>query len=183
MAEIISVEESVLEMYSQKVDHFALTESKEDFYNSGNKHALIVLKTMAKYAKNKIKIFAGNLCTEISNDEEYISYLKTFTENGGVIEILLCDYESGSTHFEKKIYKFISKHSKNIKIKTTNEQVSIGDIKNVHFTVVDTKMYRLEIDIDKKIAKCNFNDELTSRQFENKFDLMFLNSQELNIPA
>jgi len=164
---------AVLNLFIEKIEFLASNQVSEDFFNSGSNHALIVLKTIAKYAKNSIKILAGNLCTSISSDPEYLNHLKNFFLGGGKIQVLLCDFENGNDHFNKGIYKLFVEYKNSVELKKTNARFEIQEGNPIHFTVADNRMYRLETDVNGKVARGNFNDTKNSTILENAFDSVF----------
>jgi hypothetical protein len=184
MTNFDSVDKAVLDLYTQKIENYALNDISEDFFNSGSEHALIVLKTIAKYARSTIKVLAGNLCTYISSDPEYIKNLRTFLINGGKMQVLLCDYDNGYDHFNKDIFKLFMDFRSNVELKKTSNRLEIKSGNTVHFTVADSKMYRLETDVINKIARGNFNDRKNSTILEEIFNKVFNSnsSSAISIP-
>jgi hypothetical protein len=170
----LAVDKAVLNLYLQKIEYLALNQVNENFFNSGSNHALIVLNTIVRYAKNHIKVFAGNLCTDISNDKEYIDNLRTFFMNGGKMQVLLCDFNNDNNLSNKNISAVFKDFSKNVTLKKTKNVVIMPSEKNpIHFTVADSKMYRFETDTVNKIARGNFNDTRNSKILETVFDKLF----------
>lgn len=148
------------------------------FLNSDEEHALIVLINMFKCANDTIRIFAGNLCKHIGNAPEYIEAISDFIERNGKVRILLNEYDAkylSESNLFKRLSYYLSEGS-DIKIKQTSAHPYLSkdpDKKDVHFTIFDETGYRIETDIEKRTAECNFNSPILSKKLANFFDNIF----------
>ena len=148
----------------------------EDFFNTSDEHAQIVLTAMMHYAKKEVNIYCGNLCTDVSNNPDYLNEIKSFVDDrNGSIKIILCDYKEDLK--KKPIYEQFKDHNK-VVFKKTNSRL-IYNRKPVHFTIVDQLAYRLETDIKKKIARGNFNDPQAAASLHNYFEALDKKSTEI----
>jgi phosphatidylserine/phosphatidylglycerophosphate/cardiolipin synthase-like enzyme len=180
----IASKESIEELirYENKVKSLANTKSNELHYNSGADHASIVMESIFDTASEEIKIFAGNFNEEVCQKpgERYIQSLKRYLLKGVKIKVLLND--SGSIGQKNLVLSLLKRYSSNdfykdnISVKTTNKTVSRDDFKNIHFTVGDNRMYRLEYDTQSFLAEFSFNREEKSKSLSLEFDTIFNNT-------
>ena len=148
------------------------------FLNSDEDHALAVFVKLFQTAQKEIKIFAGCLCKHVGNHPEYVVALSEFIERGGVLQILLNDYDENAAK-ESNLYKrlayYISKRFP-VEIKTTTAKPYLSgdpDKKPIHFTEADGVAYRLETDIDKRTAECSFNNPAMAGAISTFFDGLY----------
>lgn len=166
------------ESYISFVRFLAKTADDRTFLNSDEDHALSVLVQMFMVAKKTVRIFAGSLCKHIGNKTDYIVALSEFIERGGKLYILLNDFNENDAK-ESNLFKRLSYYKsidKPIFVKTsTAHPYMTGDEekKEVHFTVADGKAYRIETDIVRRTAECNFNNPIMAMQMESFFDGLF----------
>lgn len=148
------------------------------FLNSDKEKALIVLVELFKSAKKEIRIFAASLCHYVGTETEYIEALSDFIENGGVVKILLNSYKEEeirqSDLFRRLAYYQSEGYSVTLKSTNVKPYYAGDETKNeVHFTIADDKGYRIETDIEKRTAKCNFNNPEEARDTVQFFDQVF----------
>lgn len=158
--------------YTEYIEHLASNSINEEFFNSSELHAQIVLTSMVRHARTKIRILSGNMCSEISNNPTYLNEVKSFlAERSGSIDILFCDSQD---HFKTtEIYKLLSNFiPEQVRIKTTKTRLVIGE-KPIHFSVADDTAFRLETDIEKRMARGNFNDTVNGKMLSERFDSLF----------
>lgn len=161
--------------FAEYIERLASSSINEEFFNSNESHAQIVLTSMVRHAKKKIRIFSGNMCSEVSNNLTYLNEVKSFlAERSGSLDILFCDSQD---HFKTtEIYRLLSDFIPDqVKIKTTKTLLVIGE-KPIHFTVADETAFRLETDIEKRMARGNFNDQATGKMLSERFDSLFANA-------
>jgi hypothetical protein len=158
--------------YSEEIEYLASNHIDREFFNASDEHAQIVLTSMVRHTKEDLKIYCGNLCTDVSNDIVYLEEIQNFlSDRKGTMEILLCDYQDGFK--SKPIYQLLSQYPSNqVKIKTTKTLLFFNN-KPIHFTVADKESFRIETDIEKKMARGNFNDPESGKMLSKKFDLLF----------
>ncbi len=156
------------------------------FLNSDKEKALIVLAQLFKKAKENVRIFAASLCHYVGTETEYIESLSDFIESGGNVKILLNNYDENelqqSDLFKRLAYYKSEKY--NITVKSTNvKPYYVGDEnKNeVHFTIADNKGYRIETDVEKRTAMCNFNNPEFAEPTVQFFDHIFNAAKEIKL--
>lgn len=161
-----------MSVYSEHIEHLAANSIDEEFFNSNELHAEIVLTSMIRHAKQKVKIFSGNMCSDVSNNPNYLNEIKSFLfDRKGTLEILFCD---GKDRFkETEIYRILNQFIPDqVQIKTTKTLLLFED-KPIHFTVADDTAFRLETDIEKRMARGNFHDPDSGQMLSKRFDSLF----------
>ena len=145
----------------------------ELFYNSNERHASIVLRALVKNAKRYIKIVCDSMCTDVSNNREYLDLLERFLQGSAdrSIKILFVRYDS---HFrDLPIAALLRKYNRQVEIRS-REGVDVNfDGKPVHFTMADDKAFRIETDIKAKMAFGNFNNPEQASVLNRVFDRFF----------
>lgn len=177
-----------MDKYRYFVTNLAQNSINRVFLNSDEEHALEVLVQLFKISKSVIRIFAGSLCHHVGNKPEYIIALSEFIERGGTLLILLNNYNEENAK-ASNLYKRLAYYkAKNmpIVIKTTPSHPYFTDDpekKEVHFTVGDDNSYRIETDINKRTAECNFSNPIIAKQISDFFDTLFnrSDSEEINL--
>lgn len=165
--------------YKDFVMALSVSGENKTFLNSDEEHALEVLVRIFQTAQKEIRIFAGCLCHHVGNKQEYIIALSEFLERGGSLKILLnkFDKEKAKTsglykrlaYYKEKNYPVIVKESQALPYFTEDP-----DKKEIHFTVADDKAYRIETDIEKRTAECNFNNPNLAKDMTTFFDKLFI---------
>ena len=159
-----------------KVFVHSLAMNREDriFLNSNEDKATVVLVELIQNTQQELRIFAANLCNPIGDNNEYIIAISEFVERGGVVKILLNNYDSScakKSNLFKRLAYYIAQ-GKNILIKEIDAKpYRTSDIekKEIHFTVGDLSSYRIETDIAKGIA--DFFDELFAAKEAKDIDI------------
>lgn len=167
------VDKLFLDVYSEQIEEYAKNSTDKEFFNSGDAHAQIVLNNIAKYSKEYIHIYSGNLCTDVSNNQTYLSYLESFLQKNGEVKVVLCEFENGDTPENKDIFKLLRQFPEKTSVKKSNMRLADSNGNPVHFTVADDKAYRLETDTLNKKARCNFNSRETALLLNDLFNSIF----------
>lgn len=157
-----------------------LASGNEDriFLNSDVDKAIVVLVQLIQNAQKELRIFAGNLCNRVGDDSDYIIAVSEFIERGGVVKILLNNYDSTCAK-NSSLYKRLAYYmaqGKSISVKATEAKpyrTSDVEKKEIHFTVGDYKAYRIETDIETRTAECNFNSPQVAKGIADFFDTLF----------
>ena len=104
--------------------------------------------------------------------------LSEFLERGGSLKILLNKYDKEIAK-SSGLYKRLAYYKEKdfpIVVKETQAHpffTSDPDKKEIHFTVADEKSYRIETDIEKRTAECNFNNPNLAKGITTFFDGLF----------
>ena len=168
--------------YITYISQLANSKSNVEFLNSSEEHALAVLVRIIQSSNNILRIFAGNLCSQVPSSAEYISALSDFIERGGQVKIMLNQYDDCNSK-ESNLFKRLAYYlelGKDIKVFSTEARpylLSDPDKNEIHFTIGDDCAYRIETDIDKKNAKCNFNNPAAAANLIIFFDELTINTE------
>lgn len=166
--------------YSEAVEYNATKKINGIFNNDGEKRALILFRSIFRNAKDKISVVARDLNNCLTNDAEYISAIKMFLDNpNSKIQILLSQYNDTNSELFALLKRYAHKIS--IKIIRDDRTFKNGNGQTVHFCVADSHIYRLEYDIEKRKAECNFNDPRECLKLQKAFDSVF-NDYNLCVP-
>lgn len=160
-------------VYAEEIFKLAEEKKNEIFYNSSAEHAIIVHQALMKTAENYVCIFSSSMCSEISNNPEYIAFVQSFLEGGKerTIQILLSDYTDD--FWRKPIARKLANFPQQVHVKKYDGNAYYKG-KPAHFTVTDGRAFRLETDIDKHMAFGNFNSEGQASALKSVFDKMFV---------
>lgn len=166
----------------------ALARGKDNsvFLSNDDAQAITVLSNIFKNADKEVRILAGSLCSKIANDPEYISSLSDFIERNGKVMILLNKFNENEAVL-CNLYKRLSYYSsikKTIIVKSTDGHAYMStdtDKKEVHFTIADNNAYRIEFDIENKIAECNFNDTEVVENLKKIYDGVFFSKKSIEV--
>ena len=157
-----------------KKEIFDLAKSKTDqiFYNSSEKHAAIVHQAIAANAQKYICIYSSCLCTEISNNDEYCKYIDEFlsADKERFLHVVLTDYSCNLA--QMPIARVLRKYPRQVVIKKFGGSV-VYNKKEIHFTIADDRMFRLETDIEKHLAYGNFNAPENVATLKGLFDRIY----------
>ena len=159
------------------------------FNNHGVNHASIVMATILRNSKDTVRILTGDFGGKVSHHEDYLNALIQFIASGKRLEILL----TRPTNIENSIISniltnSIVSNSKNIFVRKISEQ-GLQVLKrrtndqNLHFTVGDEKMYRIESDASTYQTIGCFNDSIRAKELNQLFDECFrlVDEEELSV--
>lgn len=175
-----------LSEYKEFIHMLSETSDSRIFLNKGPEHAKIVLEQIFRQSKDILRIFAGNLCKIVGNDPSYIDALSDFVKNGGKVRILLNKYDEKLAS-ESNLYMrlaYLKSEGNDIVVKSTTAKpyrASDPDQKETHFTIGDTKAYRIETDTDKREAECSMNRPEVAEKMSEFFDALFESSKSTEI--
>lgn len=170
-----------LDEYRKAVEWYARKKEDNMLHNKGNDHALIIFENLFKYSEEHVRIFAKDLANEeVVNRKEYIDAVKTFIEKPRTkLDILITSFNDEVRKIDRDFNLFyVLRKSKaykegRIKIKTTKGMVFRIQGQPIHFCTSDGHAYRMERDIENRVAHCNFGDKTTTKSLEITFDKAF----------
>lgn len=168
--------------YSEYISTLREKRQNRVFMNSDSEKRKTVYRELLQSAKSNLRFFAGNLCDEITNSEEFVEGISDFIEKKGTLEIILNKFDEDlikTSNLYKRI-AFYSAQNYDVSVKKTSITVNISNNKKetpAHFAVADVLAYRLEVDIDKRIAICNMNDEVFAQNLVDIFEQISNNSK------
>ena len=111
--------------------------------------------------------------------------MSDFIEKGGELRILLNNYNQEKAR-ESLLFKRLAmyaKQNKNIEVKETNAKAFFRTEpkQEIHFTVVDNIGYRIETNIEKRTARCSFNDSKIATATAEFFDKLYTDKRAQHI--
>ena len=170
-----------LDEYRKAVEWYARKKEDNMLHNKGNDHALIIFENLFKYSEEHVRIFAKDLANEeVVNRKEYIDAVKTFIEKPKTkLDILITTFNDEVRRIDRDVNLFyVLRKSKayqegRIKIKTTKGMIFRIQGQPIHFCTSDGHAYRMERDIEHRVAHCNFGDKNTTKSLEDTFDKAF----------
>lgn len=167
-----------MDNYIKYIENLVLNNEPIIFQNSSSEHASAVMSSIFKYSKERVRILAGSLCGDVSSDEKYIQELRMFLNRNGKIQILLDDFNGKLNPAVANVLSDAYFFNPNqVEIRQTDKKVTnSANNQNIHFTVGDKKMFRLEEDTVKYFAKCSFNSPEISSILISSFDALFLSA-------
>lgn len=172
--------------YRTLIHQLAEIDSHKVFYNQDAQHAEIVLNEIFEKSKEIIRIFAAQLNDDPPVSDEYIRRLSDFIEKGGKVRILLnkCDTSNMiKSELFKRLAFYVLKR-KDIQVKETSATVyytNDPEKKELHFAVGDSCIYRIETDVEARMAEGSFNNEVVAKKFIDMFDKLFTEGEDINL--
>jgi hypothetical protein len=158
------------ESYKNAIENLAASDDKSVFQNSDPVHAAIVLGNIFKKATKYVKIFAGRLNGQISNNSYYLQSLQILLEKKIPLTILLEGYPDYNTN----AFKLLKTYSAN-----SAPFISVSVIKSYgvffHYTIADDCMFRLEVEANSYSAYCSFNNIETTKLLNTSFNVSAAN--------
>lgn len=165
-----------MKKYIEYISQLANDRTNKPFSNNDEDHALEVLIKIFQMSNETIRIFAGSLCSDVPNNPRYIAALSDFIERHGRVRILLNDFSkenAKNSNLFKRLAYYASLENTDIQLYTTKAKpylIKDPQKKQVHFTVGDVNAYRIETDIEKRTANCNFNNPEGAKKLIAFFD-------------
>jgi hypothetical protein len=154
-----------------------------EFNNKDKRHAVGVMSTIFKIAKENIKIFAGDFGGDICDKDDYMNELEMAINRNIPVSIV---FENNPYLKSKCLNKLIELkgEGKNILLYKLNEDFKKNLIsKGVHishFLISDSQKFRYEEDGINYKAFCNFDDKKLGKILDRNHELFILNSTVIN---
>lgn len=174
-----------LEEYKEAVRFLASTHRNFDIKNEGNEHARIVLTNLFLNAKKEVRIVANTLRNEVVDSREYQDALDSFLGRvGAKLQIIINQLpDNANEEIITNIYRRLrlnpAYEEGRIVIKVAGENRFFLGKKPVNLCVADSLMYRIEDDIEKRTAVCNFGNAKKAAGLEAGFDNVFSSIREV----
>ena len=167
-------EDKVLNAYSDAIEYYAKESTNALFFNKGNEHAIIVFRTIFRYAKERIFIVAKNLNNSVTKSDDYLQAMRSFLDKKNTkLDVLISEYDDSGND----LFSLLKKYPEQVKIRCTEGKLFTNqDGEDIHFCVADGHMYRLETNIMERKASCNFNDPTVCKSLIKNFLSVFNSS-------
>lgn len=163
--------EITLQEYWEAVKYNAENAIPNVLSNQGNSHALIIFVNIFATARQKVRILAKNLDNVVTHSEEYKSGIIDFLKRSDtMLELFLTDCDLGNID-NNPLFIALRPYSSKIKLYDTKHKgYTFYNDKVVHICTADNRMYRLEYDIQARMARCNFNDPIFTEKLDSLLD-------------
>lgn len=161
--------------YKEFIQNLSDSNSPNHFYTSSSSDGVIVMAAIFRKVKQVIRIYTGCFSDDISKRKEYLDALQEALLRGVKFKILINQSEYnklGENTDVLNMLKYFSLVDPNqITLKLRNESVKFTpNSSEVHFTIGDEVIYRMETDVRNLVAEASFNDPETSKILANIFD-------------
>ncbi len=168
-----------IEEYKAAVQFFASSHKDYDIKNEGDDCARVIFTNLFLNARQTVRMVANTLRNDVVDSNEYLDSLGSFLgREGSKLQILIHHLpDNAREESASNIYLRLRRHPAyeqgRIEIKKTGgDRFFLGE-KPVNFCVADSLMYRLEDDIEKRTALCNFGNYDKAVSLETAFDKVF----------
>lgn len=166
---MISIEKTPeLQEYEAWLQNLADKKQNAAVFNEGKEHAAILLKTIFEHAENYVYIYCSCLRDELTGIEDYYKALEGYIRKGKEIKVLL---NNPDVDLNRPIFSVIGRE--NIKVLTEDQKKSMEKAlnkQNVHFTLADDCIYRMEYDVEHFKALASFNDKSVGLVLKKAFE-------------
>lgn len=168
---MVSIEKTPeLQEYEAWLQGLAAKRVNTPVFNEGREHAAILLKTIFEHANEYVYIYCCCLRDALTGIEDYYEALKNYIRKKKKIRVLLNGTESEIDE-DRSIFKLIGRDNYRILTKKQKELMEQAlNKQNVHFTLADDCIYRMEYDIEHFKALASFNDRNVGLVLKNAFE-------------
>jgi len=159
-----------LTRFENWVNELAASNSSTLVFNDGQEHAAILFGTIFGTTKEKVCIYCDNMCSMVTATADYYNALEACKKRGVEVRILLDTMDKKV--LDQPIFCLVNKQE-DVKFVPDDKRGYIKKKLNgldVHFTVADGKIYRMEYDIKNFKAIASFNDPEMSNTLTTVFD-------------
>lgn len=172
--------------YKKAVSYFASRKQNFAIKNEGDDCARVIFTNIFLNASNEVRIAANTLRNNVVDSPEYQDALTSFlSREGATLHIIVHNLpdnvgENANTNVYRRLFLHPAYKEGRVVIKEAKIDRFFIDKKPVNLCVADGTMYRLENDIEKRTAICNFGNPDKAAPLEKAFDSVF-NSIEENV--
>lgn len=174
-----------LEEYRLAVEYLASQKKDFDIHNEGNECAKVIFANIFKNAKYTVRIAANTLRNDVVNSSEYQDALDSFLSNEGAeLKIIISRLPENATEDSpNNIYRRLQRHpaylSGRIQIRNAHREMFHLGSRSANFCVADGIMSRIENDVVRRNALCNFGKKDRAAKLEEVFDKGFSSIQDV----
>ena len=172
-----------LEEYRQAVEYLAEQKKDFDIHNEGNDCAKVIFANIFKNAKSNVRIVANTLRNEVVDSQEYQDALDLFlSREGAELKIIINHLPTNANEDSaNNIYRRLQRHPSylagRIQIREAGRDLFHLGSKPANFCVADGIMSRIESDVEKRNALCNFGKKDRAVKLEEIFNQGFSSIQ------
>jgi len=160
--------------YEETIKWLAKARKNEVFYNSSESHATVVLSSMFENAEHYVHTVCGDLCGDLSTNSEFIKQVENFLSSDPNRKFYVLFDAYNEKFGETKLAKILLKYSEQVQTRRLKDAAYLT-YKGIraHLTISDNRAFRLEINVDDKMAFGNFNDKEKAKIFDDVFNRYF----------
>ena len=165
-----------IEEYRKAVEYLATQKRDFDIHNEGDEYAKVIFTNLFLNARKTLRIAANSLRNSVVDSTEYLDALDSFLgRDGTTLQIIISHLpENASEDSTLNIYRRLRLNPAysqgRIHIKNAKRCIfRIGDTP-ANFCVADGLMYRIENNIERRTALCNFGNSSRAKLLEERFD-------------
>lgn len=156
-------------LYQEMVYYLAVGNHKRFFYCINDEQAIIVISQIFNSSREIIRLISNKLSPEITGNKLYRQSLISFLEKENTkLYILVYEYET-----DNPIYELLQRYQEKVFIRHSASSKLILKGQVVNFCIGDNHMFRLETNIESRLAQCNFYDPDACRNLIEKFEIIF----------
>ncbi len=173
----------MLKTYEEIIKKYALNEENFAIQNNDQNHASLLIKTFFEVGKEEVCFFTGNLYPGVYGNHELIDSAIDFLngKESTKLRIVFQDRESQNDILGGEFLKRILAEVKRPEaIEVFSADKKFDGVSN-HFSIMDKKAYRYELDKDKMKAVANFGDKNTAEALSKIFDALTKYSRKVNL--
>jgi len=165
-------------LYSEYVSSLANDRANVPFLNSGNEDSSLFMKYFFLTAEKEIWMFVRDLNGAVSNNDYRKALEKYLQREHTKLHVLFEKQPSVTSLAVALLFKQEYKYKVTIKylptlvgLETEFEDSSVFKTRSIHhIAVADERMYRLEFDTNRYIAKANYGDKETAQKLKTVFE-------------
>jgi hypothetical protein len=161
--------------YRKIASKYAENSTNQRIPNGKKDHAAILIELLFDHAKRDVRIFSGDLCTEVFGCHEVQNATERFLNNPGASLKILIQKEHDESWLENHSYgKFLKEKASDFSGSVSVRQAVGNYSDNInHFATKDDSSFRYETDHNESRAIANFNEPETTTGLNKVFDQAF----------
>ena len=174
-----------IDEYRLAVEYLARAKEDFDIHNKGNDCAKVIFTNIFMNAKKSVRIAANTLRNDVVDSPEYQDALDTFLSNEDaelkiiIRELPVTATDDSPNNIYHRLYRHPAYLSGRIQIRNAKKDLFHLGSNPVNFCVADGIMSRIENDVVKRNALCNFGRKDRAVKLEEVFDQGFSSVQEV----
>ena len=156
--------------YKNWLNEISTSNSTTPIFNDGKERAALLMSQIFRSATDHVYIYSRCMNPELTSIDVYYYSLQECLNRGVQISVLLQEDKPSDS-------RILIEAAKNgsIKVLSPEQQKILQtslDGNNYHFTVADSKIFRLEYDVKDFKAIASFNGEKIAKDLEETFSLI-----------
>lgn len=173
-----------IEEYREAVSSFASSHRNYDIKNEGDDCARVIFANLFLNSTKTIRMVANTLRNVVVDSQEYQDCLDAFLSREGTVLRIIINHlpDNAMENSNSNLYRRLSLNPAyadgRIQIRNAGKDRFFLGKRPVNFCVADGLMYRVEDDIEKRTALCNFGNPKKAEALETAFDSVFSSIKE-----